>query len=84
MSKEIENKVRTLLKTHLTYEEDMDKISLNQPLTDLNLNSLTFVKFVVALESEFGIEVEDENLRMNLFANLQEIITFIENRTKTN
>ena len=42
---------------------DPGKIDPNAPLTDLGVDSLTFIEFMFKVEDEFGVKVSDEDLR---------------------
>ena len=42
---------------------DPGKIDSNAPLTDLGVDSLTFIEFMFKVEDEFGVKVSDEDLR---------------------
>ena len=58
--REVENKVVSTLRSSALLGSDRD-ILLNEPLTNLGLglDSLDVVKFVVALEKEFQIQIPD-------------------------
>lgn len=46
----------------------------------LLLNSLQFIKLVVCIEEEFGIEFEDEMLKLDSFQTIEEIAKYIVQR----
>lgn len=48
-------------------------------LPDL-IDSITFIKLVVALESEFGIEFDDEMLIISKFPVVDDMISYIESQ----
>jgi acyl carrier protein len=55
-----------------------DNITPDTELKDLSLDSLSFVEFIVKLESEFNIEFEDEQLNIRDYATVRDIITAVE------
>lgn len=55
-----------------------DEIGLDSKLVDLNLNSISFIKMVVALESEFDFEFEDNFLDLNKFPKINNLLEYIE------
>jgi len=42
---------------------DPAKLDPQAPLTDLGVDSLTFIEFMFKVEDEFGVKVSDEDLR---------------------
>ncbi|AWX56418.1 MULTISPECIES: acyl carrier protein [Brevibacillus] len=51
-------------------------------LQDVGINSLGFIRLVVAVENEFGFQFEDDMLNVELFQTIQELITYIEGKVK--
>ena len=44
------------------------------------LNSITYIKFIIACEDEFDMEIEDDELDMSNFEHIKDIITYISTR----
>jgi acyl carrier protein len=42
---------------------DPGKLDPQAPLTDLGVDSLTFIEFMFKVEDEFGVKVSDEDMR---------------------
>lgn len=64
-----------------TINFDVDKLAAydeNQSLQDIGLESLMFVQFIVNIELEFGIEVNDEDLIMSKFFSLSDLYQTLE------
>jgi amino acid adenylation domain-containing protein len=55
-------------------------ITLETKLADAGLNSITFVKIVVALESEFGFEFDGEKLLIKEFPTVKSMIEYLESK----
>ncbi|RAT94038.1 acyl carrier protein [Brevibacillus sp. Leaf182] len=51
-------------------------------LQDVGINSLGFIRLVVAVENEFGFQFEDDMLNVELFQTIQELIMYIEGKVK--
>ncbi|MHB8062806.1 MAG: non-ribosomal peptide synthetase, partial [Ruminiclostridium sp.] len=59
-----------------------DKISLDEPLSNLGIDSVEFVKLIVSAEVEFGIEFEDKYLEYKNLPSLRNMLSYIEARVK--
>lgn len=57
--------------------EDIDEVN---NLDNLGINSITFIKIVVAIEMEFDFEFEDEDLDYSKFATVQSLVDYVKNR----
>ncbi|WHX28330.1 phosphopantetheine-binding protein [Brevibacillus agri] len=49
-------------------------------LQDVGINSLGFIRLVVAIENEFGFQFEDDMLNVELFETIQQLIAYIEGK----
>lgn len=45
-----------------------------------SIDSITFVKIIVALEEEFGFEFEDEMLSFSKIASVEDLVNYVESR----
>jgi acyl carrier protein len=79
MVKNVEETVRKIISANCE-GKNANEIGLSESLQDLGINSISFIKIVIALEKEFGIEVEDENLNPDDFQTIQSIINYVEAR----
>jgi acyl carrier protein len=82
MTENIEAKVREILGAKCE-SKNADEIGLDENLQDLGINSISFIKLVLALEKEFGIEIDDENLIFEVFQTLRSVINFVEEKTRS-
>ena len=57
-----------------------DTVSL---IDDLNLVSIQILELIVQLEKEFGIELQDEDLDIASFANINAVAKLVEKRTNS-
>lgn len=73
---EIERIIRNLIKCTIeTPMFDADSVGVLDTLTDVGLDSMDLIALVVAIESNFDIELQDEDL---LFENLDTIKKIID------
>jgi acyl carrier protein len=77
--KEIELKVINLLKEVLNDKESLDGLTSEDGISNIGLNSISFIRLVVLIEQEFEIEFDD-NLDYNKFSTLGDLITFVQNK----
>ena len=54
------------------------KVNGSTNLSDLGLNSLLFIKFVVKLEVEFDIDFDDENMDVKNFVTVNDVVQYVE------
>ncbi|WP_066501806.1 acyl carrier protein [Abyssisolibacter fermentans] len=67
------------VKNILMEELDVDEVKLESKIQeDLGADSLDMVEVVMAIEDEFGIEIDEEDT-VNI-KTVKNIVTFIENR----
>jgi len=79
MTTEIRDKVMELLKDVLADEgERIETIGPDDDLSVLGVNSVTFIRLVLALEMEFGVSWEDDDLQYQNFLTLNNIIQYVE------
>ncbi|MCL6589233.1 MAG: acyl carrier protein [Firmicutes bacterium] len=77
---EIEIRVKEVLKRVLELNEEIERLRPEDSLAVLPLNSLNFVKLVVNLEFEFGIEFAEEDIEFERFQTFGELIGYIQER----
>lgn len=58
---------------------ELKQLSLEAELKLLGMDSITFIKIVVAIEDEFGFEFEDEMLLSEKFPTVIALIDYVEN-----
>ncbi|NDI34214.1 acyl carrier protein [Chengkuizengella sediminis] len=81
MSIDIKEKVLNMLKENLEENEGVaiDQLGLDDDLSILGVNSMTFIKLVIAAEMEFGMTWDDEELDFRNFSTINNIINYISN-----
>ena len=77
---DIKARVTKILQDHITIANLNEEQLAEKNLGDLGINSLNFVKLVVAFEEEFEIEFDGEELNYNGFRTLADIVSLIESK----
>lgn len=52
-------------------------------VTDLNMDSIKIVELIVRLEAEYGIEITDRYLDVNVLSDFDNLVALIEKLTET-
>ncbi len=72
-------RLRNCLKAVLELkDEDVNGWTMDTQLMSMGLNSISFIKAVVAIENEFDFEFDDENLDFTKFKTYADIIKLLE------
>jgi acyl carrier protein len=77
MANEIELRLRELLREGVEVNKPVEEIGFDEDLTSLGLNSISFIKLVVAVEDKFGVQFSDDDLDYNILANISSIASYI-------
>jgi amino acid adenylation domain-containing protein len=62
----------------------LNNIALDMDFGNIGLDSITFIKIVVALEGQFDFEFDDEMLLITKFPTIRSIIEYVDSRTNRN
>ncbi|KTD86651.1 non-ribosomal peptide synthetase [Paenibacillus etheri] len=74
-----ENKILDVFR-NIMGENKNNELSLHSRLSDLGIDSITFVSIIVAFEAEFDMEFEDEKLVFKAFNTIEEIADYLKHR----
>jgi len=74
------DKIINIIKVYTDYEDVESYFADNDDLTVLGMNSISFIKLVVAIEEEFHFEFEDEDLDYSRFTSLNLLCKYVESR----
>ena len=70
----MEEKVLNIIKTNCT---DAMVVAVDSNFTEMGVDSITFIKIIVALEQAFGFEFDDEMLLFSAFPTIQTMIDYV-------
>lgn len=76
----IEEKIKEILAENLENKIPAEQINADNDLKDLGINSISFIKIIVGLETEFDIEFDDEDLDASKFATIKDLIEYVGNK----
>lgn len=74
---DISSKVLNIINEHLDDQSVMN-VSIDSPFPEVN--SITFITIVVALENQFNFEFDDEMLLLTNFPTVNEMIAYVESK----
>ncbi|MCX7922795.1 MAG: phosphopantetheine-binding protein [Clostridia bacterium] len=80
MSSDIEARIRKVLDAEIGDIVPADQIGLEENLGECGLTSNNYIKVIVKIENEFGIEVADEDLTIDNFMTISRMIAYIEKK----
>ena len=73
-------KIIEIIRGNLEVPVSADVINYSSNIADLGINSITFIRIVVAIETEFDFEFGDEDLDANKYPTVYSIVIYVENR----
>ena len=79
----VATRVKTLLVQVLQIDIDPEDIADDEPLfgDGLDADSMLSLELISAIEEAFGIEVTDDELRVELFELLRGLVEYVEGKT---
>lgn len=82
MKSTILNKMENMVNNNSDLAFLAGQLKPDAELIQLGVNSLIFIKLVVAIETEFDIEFDDEDLEMNSLLTVQDFVDYIDNKLR--
>ena len=81
--RDLEARVRAVVAAALELNLDPGELPLDEPLFDpgMGADSIGSLEIVYGLEREFGIQVEDDELRAELFESVRALCEFVRGKT---
>ncbi|MEE8044741.1 MAG: acyl carrier protein [Thermodesulfobacteriota bacterium] len=76
---EIKERIKKLIINHVLDEDDSIEIENDQPLMELGIgiDSVSTLEFLVALENEFGINIDESSIEIETLENVESISDFV-------
>lgn len=66
-----------------TLQVSRSEFAQTENLIELGMTSLSFVKLIVVLETEFNIEFDDDDFLMDKFEFLDDFVSYVQKKTNT-
>lgn len=79
MESDIESQIIDIFKSNIEFEYSFEE-AIDKPLISIGINSIMFLKIVVAIEVAFGIEFEPINLDFNKFSNIRSLVDYVKSK----
>lgn len=81
---DIEIKIRKIINENLGEDlyKDIDEISKSENIFNIGLDSLNIVKLIMAVEEEYEITFEDEEIASINWKNIESIINLVKNKKR--
>jgi acyl carrier protein len=85
MSEEIKNRIKRVLIKKLLQDFSPEDIGDNTPLIELGVgvDSIATLEFIVALEKEFQISIDESKVNLELLATVSNISDYISSRIES-
>lgn len=76
---EIKERIKKLIINHVLDKDDSIEIENDQPLLELGIgiDSVSTLEFLVALENEFGINIDESSIEIETLENVESISDFV-------
>ncbi len=83
IEEEIEDRIKELIVETLDLQVEPHEIGTEDQLFGggVGLNSMATIEIIVAIEKDFGIEIQDEDLRVELFDNVKAMADYVASVT---
>jgi acyl carrier protein len=78
----ITDRVLAIIMQNLELEMDDGALDFDDDQLLIGINSINFIRTVVALETEFGIEFNDEEIDYGIFRTVNTLVEYVENQLK--
>ncbi|NLN63926.1 MAG: acyl carrier protein [Clostridiaceae bacterium] len=80
MGNKVELRIREIISKNVELTLPVEKIGNTDDLTAFGIKSISTIKVIVAIELEFGIEFEDEDLNFGNFRTISSFISYVEEK----
>lgn len=80
MSDQMETRVKEIIVEYGELEIASEDIGLETNLTTIGINSISFIKIIVAIESEFNMEFDDDGLDYTQYQCFKDVVSYIREK----
>lgn len=74
------SKIKAIIRANIEISLPLEEIGLNSHLSDLGIHSISFIKMIVAVETEFDFEFANEDIDATKYVTVQDLIAYVERR----
>lgn len=77
---DIRAQLAQIIADNLEGEETLEQLKENDDLTQLEINSILFIKIIIGIENQFNIEFDDEALDYSKFVSMENLIYYVQEK----
>lgn len=77
---DIRAQLAQIIADNLEGEETLEQLKENDDLTELEINSILFIKIIIDIENQFNIEFDDEALDYSKFVSMDNLIHYVQGK----
>lgn len=77
---DIHAQIAQIIADNLEGEETLEQLKENDDLTELEINSILFIKIIIGIENQFNIEFDDEALDYSKFVSMENLIYYVQEK----
>lgn len=70
----LESKILEIISENLPADVSVEQLSREKDLSKFDLNSITYIKIIVALEETFDVEFDDDELDIKSFQTIDDFV----------
>lgn len=74
---EVAAKIIEIIVENGELQENKPNITVQSALSEIGISSFEFIKIIVVIEVEFGVEFEDDKLEANNFVTIKDLVEYI-------
>ena len=80
----IENIESAVINIYVNYVSDewRERISIETKMEEMEIRSVDFIRIIIDIENAFNFEFDDDELQPHYYHTIQDMVSFIENKTK--
>lgn len=80
----VEQKIKQILVQNIRNNKVLSDNWLSMKISDIGIDSILYIKIIVAVEEEFGFEFEDNDLDYNKIQYIKDLVLYVEQKIKQN
>lgn len=74
----IQEKIKHIIAKNLDLQVPLQDIRIDTKLADIGISSITFIKIIVAIETEFDFQFDDVNLDYGKYPDFGSLISYVQ------
>lgn len=79
-SEDTRARLANIIADNLDGEKTLEQLKVNDNLTELEINSIMFIKIIVGVENQFNIEFDDEALDYSKFVSMESLVHYVQEK----